>query len=82
MERNPIGHAARARTVRPSRFRRSAETACRTAAHFNVGIVVAQQVGMALFWETTRVEKPTAQPQPLSPLAVALLLKLRAESEK
>jgi len=37
---------------------------------------------MALFWETTRVEKPTLQPQPLSPLAVALLLKLRAESEK
>ena len=38
---------------------------------------------MALFWETTRVEKPTTrQPQPLSPLAVAPLLKLRAESEK
>jgi hypothetical protein len=37
---------------------------------------------MALFWETTRVEKPTPQPQPLSPLAVALLLKLRADSEK
>jgi len=37
---------------------------------------------MALFWETTRVEKPTTPPQPLSPLAVALLLKIRSETEK
>lgn len=52
------------------------------AAQPDAGIKVAQQVGMALFWETTRVEKPAAPPQPLSPLAVALLLKLRSESEK
>ena len=58
------------------------QACCHITAQFNVGIVVAQQAGMALFWETTRVEKPTPQPQPLSPLAVALLLKLRAESEK
>jgi hypothetical protein len=37
---------------------------------------------MALFWEPTQVAKPTTKPQPLSPLAVALLLKLRAESDK
>jgi hypothetical protein len=71
-----------AKTVIPSRFCRYTATGCYVTAHFNVGTIVAQQVGMALFWETTRVEKPNPQPQPMSPLAVALLLKLRAESEK
>jgi len=76
------GGAGNAKTVIPSRFCRDTGIGCYVTAHFDVGIVVAQQVGMALFWETTRVEKPTPQPQPMSPLAVALLLKLRAESEK
>ena len=37
---------------------------------------------MALFWETTQSSKPVSKPQPLSPLAVALLLKLQAETDK
>jgi hypothetical protein len=46
------------------------------------GIDVAQQQGMALFWETTPAPKPTAKAAPLSPLAIALLLKLQSEAEK
>jgi hypothetical protein len=35
---------------------------------------------MALFWETTLNPKPPVQkPTPLSPLAIALLLKLQSE---
>jgi hypothetical protein len=46
-----------------------------------VGIRLALQQGMALFWET----QPSAQqprPAPLSALAVALLLKLQHDAGK
>jgi hypothetical protein len=44
------------------------------------GIDVALQHAMALFWETTLNPKPPVQkPTPLSPLAIALLLKLQSE---
>jgi hypothetical protein len=36
---------------------------------------------MALFWETSQ-PVPSKQAAPLSPLAIALLLKLRAESDR
>ena len=37
---------------------------------------------MALFWETPRVPPPTAKMPPLSPLAIALLLKLQADANR
>jgi hypothetical protein len=37
---------------------------------------------MALFWETTSTPKPATTTRPISPFAVALLLKLQAESGK
>jgi len=36
---------------------------------------------MALFWETTPPQQLLAKP-PLSPLAIALLLRLQADAEK
>ena len=40
------------------------------------------RVGMALFWETLRVPVPAAKAAPLSPLAIALLLKLQADASR
>ncbi len=37
---------------------------------------------MALFWETTPGGRPEPKAAPLSPLALALLLKLQAEADK
>jgi hypothetical protein len=37
---------------------------------------------MALFWETTPAPKPAQKTAPLSPLAIALLLKLQSEVDK
>ena len=48
----------------------------------NIGIVVAMRVGMALFWETLRVPAPATKAAPLSPLAIALLLKLQADASR
>ena len=52
------------------------------SAQHDAGIVIANEPGMALFWETSRVSSPIAKPLPLSPLAIALLLKLQSESGK
>jgi len=41
-----------------------------------------QQEGMALFWETAPSSKPEPKAAPLSPLALALLLKLQSEVDK
>ena len=46
----------------------------------NIGIVIAKHAAMALFWETPRVPAPAATAAPLSPLAIALLLKLQADA--
>ena len=46
----------------------------------NIGIIVAKHLGMALFWETPRVPAPAPKATPLSPLAIALLLKLQADA--
>lgn len=51
-------------------------------ARFGGGTVIALRRGMALFWEASRSQQPNAKPAPLSPLAIALLLKLQAESTK
>jgi len=37
---------------------------------------------MALFWETPPASTPATKPVPLSPLAIALLLKLQNTSSK
>jgi hypothetical protein len=53
------------------------------AARGVAGITVALQQGMALFWETKQAPKQTAtKPTPLSPLAIALLLKLQTEAQR
>ena len=36
---------------------------------------------MALFWQNTKAQPPAPQPADLSPLTIALLLKLQAEAE-
>ena len=52
------------------------------SAFRNIGIVIAKHAGMALFWETPRVQAPAAKAAPLSPLAIALLLKLQADASR
>lgn len=37
---------------------------------------------MALFWENTQTSKQPPKPASLSPLAIALLIKLQSEVEK
>jgi hypothetical protein len=37
---------------------------------------------MALFWEASKPSKPATAAQPLSPLALALLLKLQSGADK
>jgi hypothetical protein len=48
-------------------------------ARIDAGTRLAQHRGMALFWETSQTPKSTPKPAPLSPLAVALLLKLQTD---
>jgi hypothetical protein len=54
----------------------------REPAPRDAGIVIANEHGMALFWETSRMPLPVVKPAALSPLAIALLLKLQSESGK
>jgi len=51
-------------------------------AHAGSGTVVAEQLRMALFWETSQSGTPAPKPAPPSPLAVALLLRLRGDADR